>query len=85
MRLFIRSIESERPEQSRQFSREALCGLLGILFFLLPVGSRGQDIVGPNNPLPGKVVVTVDGTGYASLKEAFEAAPDGGTVTLEAV
>lgn len=84
MRLFIRFIEPERSRQSRQFTREAFCGLLGLLLILLPDVGHGQGIVGPDNPLPGKVVVTVDGTGYGSLKEAFDAAPDGGTVRLEA-
>ena len=84
MRLFIRSIEPECSGQSRQFTREAFCGLLGLLLILLPDVGHGQGIVGPDNPLPGKVVLTVDGPGSGSLKEAFDAAPDGGTVRLEA-
>ncbi|MFS2674163.1 hypothetical protein [Parabacteroides distasonis] len=84
MRQFLRSIEFEYSEQSRQFFREAFCGLLGILLILSPYVGYGQDIVGPDNPLPGKVVVSVDGTGYGSLKEAFNAVSDGGTIKLEA-
>ena len=58
MRQFLRSIEFEYSEQSRQFFREAFCGLLGILLILSPYVGYGQDIVGPDNPLPGKVVVS---------------------------